>query len=213
MEEDGVIPSFFVYYILKTGQRGENMNSILEWLSSTTGIITTISAFMVAILLFIENSKKLIFKPLSKIFNFLFGWLHKKDREEAVALRKSVIEFMDQSNAQDEKIIGIIDNLDGKVMDIAEHVDGLDSQMKDLDNQIKDLDGQVKDNEKDRIRQEIFHYGYIARMKAPITTEEWRHIQEIYKKYHDVLKANGMVTEEYEYIKEYYYAQFKDGQK
>lgn len=159
------------------------MDNILAWLSSTTGIITTFTAFMIAILLFIENSKKLVFKPLTKIFTFLFGWLHKKEDAQIKALQDSLNQFIVTSNEQDEKIVGMFNNLSDR----------------------------INDNECDRIRAEMFNYGRIARNRGHISTEEWRHIQDIYYKYHEVLKGNGQVTEEYNFIKEYYYSQFKEG--
>lgn len=156
------------------------MDNILAWLSSTTGIITTFTAFMVAILLFIENSKKLVFKPLTKIFTFMFGWLHQKEDKEIKALMSSVKSFMNKSDERDDIIIGMVNNLSTR----------------------------INDNECDRIRAEMFNYGRISRGHGHISTEEWRHIQDIYYKYHEILHGNGQVTEEYNYIKEYYYSQF-----
>lgn len=157
------------------------MDNILAWLSSSTGIITTFTAFMVAILVFIENSKKLVFKPLTKIFGFLFGWLHKDADKQLQALQDSLDAFIEKSDKRDDIIIGMVNNLSTR----------------------------MNDNECDRIRAEMFNYGRIARGHHHISTEEWRHIQDIYYKYHEVLKGNGQVTEEYNYIKEYYYSQFE----
>lgn len=161
------------------------MDNILAWLSSTTGVITTFTAFMVAILLLIENSKKLVFKPLSKIGNFLFGWLHRKDHEKIRSLEDKFDAFMKHSDERDEKLITMM----------------------------QDINKRIDTNECDRIRAEMFNYGRIARAHGRISTEEWRHIQDIYYKYHEVLKGNGQVTEEYEYIKEYYYSQFENGKE
>lgn len=161
------------------------MDNILAWMSSTTGIITTFTAFMVAILLFVENSKKLVFKPLSKIFNFLFGWIHRKEDKQIKAIQDSLDNFIKKSDERDDIIIGMVNNLSVR----------------------------INDNECDRIRAEMFNYGRIARAHGHISTEEWRHIQDIYYKYHEVLKGNGQVTEEYNYIREYYYSQFEDNNK
>lgn len=157
------------------------MDNILAWLSSTTGIITTFTAFMVAILLFIENSKKLVFKPLTKIFTFMFGWLHKKEDGQIKAIQGSLEKFIKKSDERDDIIIGMVNNLSTR----------------------------INDNECDRIRAEMFNYGRLARGCHHISTEEWRHIQDIYYKYHEVLRGNGQVTEEYNYIREYYYSQYK----
>lgn len=159
------------------------MDSILAWLSSTTGIITTVTAFMVAILLFIENSKKLVFKPLTRIGSFLFGWLHKKDHERMDKLEDTMVEFMKASAESDERIIAMIESMHES----------------------------IDTNEKDRIRNAVFAYGRIARAHGHITTEEWRYLQDLYYKYHNELNGNGQVTEEYEFIKGYYYSQFENG--
>lgn len=157
------------------------MDNILAWMSSTTGIITTFTAFMVAILLFIENSKKLVFRPLSRLGKFLFGWMSKTHEESVEKLAAEVRTFMERSEAGD----------------------------KELAEAIKGIRQDMNTNECDRIRAEIFNYGRIARNHHPISTEEWRHIQDIYYKYHEVLHGNGQVTEEYEFIKGYYYSQFE----
>lgn len=158
------------------------MDNILAWLNTTTGVITTFTAFMVAILLFIENSKKLVFRPLSRLGKFLFGWINRAHDEGVEKLATEVRAFMEQSEAVDKKL--------------AEAIDGIRNDMNT--------------NECDRIRAEIFNYGRIARNHHHISTEEWRHIQDIYYKYHEVLKGNGQVTEEYNFIKEYYYSQFEN---
>lgn len=159
------------------------MGNILAWMSTTTGTITTITAFMVAILLFIENSKKLVFKPLTRIGNFLFGWLHKKDHERMDMLENSLTDFMKASAESDEKIVGMMEII--------------------TDN--------INANEKDRIRSTMFNYGRIARNHGHITSEEWRYLQNLYYKYHNDLGGNGVVTEEYEFIKKYYYTQYEGG--
>lgn len=86
-------------------------------------------------------------------------------------------------------------------------VDQRDAELYGMFNNLSD---RINVNESDRIRAEIFGYGRIARIHSYISTEEWRHIQDIYYKYHNVLKGNGQVTEEYEYIKQYYYSQFEE---
>lgn len=159
------------------------MGNILAWMSTTTGTITTITAFMVAILLFIENSKKLVFKPLTRIGNFLFGWLHKKDHERMDMLENSLTDFMKASAESDEKIVSMMEIM--------------------TDN--------MNANEKDRIRSTMFNYGRIARNHGHITSEEWRYLQNLYYKYHNDLGGNGAVTEEYEFIKKYYYTQYEGG--
>lgn len=157
------------------------MGDIMAWLSSTTGVITTVVAFMAAILLLIENSKKLVFRPLSKLKDILFGWINKSDHERMAKLEEQFNTFLEKSNAVHQEIVDSVGTLGDK----------------------------IDANECDRIRSEIFNYGRIARTHHVISVEEWRHIQDIYYKYHDTLHGNGQVTEEYDFIKEYYYAQFE----
>ena len=157
------------------------MSDILNWLNSATGIITTIVAFMAAILLFIENSKKIVFNPLTKLGKILFGWMSKDQSKELKEIRNEINQFVERSDKRDEEIFGLIHGLTTT----------------------------VKENECDRIRSEIFMYGRMARNHQSIGDEEWRHIQDIYYKYHEVLHGNGQVTEEYSFIKDYYYKQFE----
>ena len=159
------------------------MNDILVWLHSTTGEITVVTAFITAVLLFIEHSKKIVFRPLSKLADLLFGWLHKTDHERMDMLENTLTEFMKVSAESDEKIINIIQGVEDS----------------------------IRINEKDRIRNIIFSYGRVARSHGHITTDEWRYIQDLYYKYHNDLGGNGQVTEEYDFVKGYYYSQFEKG--
>lgn len=147
-----------------------------------------ISALLAVIAVIIENSEKIAAKPVSAFFS----WLSRKmnsDKDEKLDEMKSVmIKYLETSSQKDEELQQAIDDL-----------------KKDMGDLRKNMD----DNERDRIRAEIFRFGRLARLGSKITTEEWRHIQDIYYKYHDTLLGNGSITEEYSVIKGFYEDQFK----
>lgn len=185
------------------------MENIGAWLTSATGILTIAGSFLIALLAVLDASKKVVWQPIRGFFKWLLGITKKKKEKVWTELRETLTEFMDNSNKQDEKIIGMIEGVEEEITALAEQVDNVDGQVKDLDNQVKEIDGQVKSNESDRIRQLIFQYARFAKNGAQITDEEWHHLQSMYYKYHEELHGNGLVTEEYNYIKDYYYNQFK----
>ena len=70
-----------------------------------------------------------------------------------------------------------------------------------LSNQIKKVDEKVDVNERDRIRYEILQFSSSLRDGYRRTDNEYTHIEELYQKYHDELKANSYITSEMDYIR------------
>ena len=155
---------------------------MLEIIQSITQWLLPISALLAVIALIIENSKKIAAKPISKIFSWIGRAMNKDSQEDLAHIKEGLVQLNAKVEQRDAELYGMFNNLSDRI-DV---------------------------NESDRIRAEIFGYGRIARTHGYITTEEWRHIQDVYYKYHNVLKGNGQVTEEYEYIKQYYYSQFEE---
>lgn len=73
----------------------------------------------------------------------------------------------------------------------------------------KELKQMIFANESDRLRGEIFNCGNRCRRGIPLSLEEYRYIQEVYKKYSEKLRCNGIGKEEYEFITRYYESQKK----
>ena len=65
------------------------------------------------------------------------------------------------------------------------------------------LSEKVDANERDRLRQELFRYGNLARRGAKISGEEFRYLQECFEKY-TRLGGNGIAHDEYELVRAYY---------
>lgn len=70
-----------------------------------------------------------------------------------------------------------------------------------LSTQITAVDKKVDENEIDRIRYEILQFSSSLRRGEEHTENEYQHIEELYKKYHDELHANSYITSEMEYIR------------
>lgn len=83
-------------------------------------------------------------------------------------------------------------------------------EIKTTCNEIVDNVSEIKSlvfqNESDRLRGELFSCGNRCRRNIPLSLEEFRYIQEVYQKYSEKLHCNSIGTEEYEFIKAYYYS-------
>ena len=110
--------------------------------------------------------------------------------------RKWIIEsFVRQS--QSRQINTKMDELNTK-MDI------LLDKNEQLDTRLTRVEQNVLENEADRIRAELFDCGNRCRRGIRLHPEEFTHIQEIYRKYTDVLHQNHEGETEYNFIHNYY---------
>lgn len=71
----------------------------------------------------------------------------------------------------------------------------------ELDKKITKIDEKVDINERDRIRYEILQFSGSLRNGLTRTGNDYQHIEELYQKYHEVLKANSYITSEIEFIR------------
>ena len=154
-------------------------------LRTLTDWLVPISTFLIVVAAIIENSKKIGAKPITKFFKWIDKIMNEERDKKAEQINNDLLCYIKKSDEKDQE----------------------------LQQEIEDLHENMNDNERDRIRSEIFKYGRIARTHNPISTEEWRHIQDIYYKYHNKLKGNGQITEEYLVIKEFYESQYKDNKE
>ena len=93
--------------------------------------------------------------------------------------------------------------------DINDNITKSHNELKnDIKNVKEDLSDKIFKNEKDRLKSELFDCGNRCRRKMPLYLEEFRHIQDVYAKYHNELHANGTGKEEYDFISEYFNSQF-----
>lgn len=73
--------------------------------------------------------------------------------------------------------------------------------IEDLSKKISKVDEKVDENEKDRIRYEILQFSGSLRNGLKRTENDYTHIEELYQKYHEKLKANSYITSEIEFIR------------
>lgn len=71
----------------------------------------------------------------------------------------------------------------------------------ELNKKITKVDEKVDINERDRIRHEILQFSGSLRNGLTRTDNDYQHIEELYQKYHEVLKANSYITSEIEFIR------------
>jgi hypothetical protein len=69
---------------------------------------------------------------------------------------------------------------------------------------IAELSDRIFKNEADRLRSELFDCGNRCRRGIPLSGEEFRHIQDVFRKYSQELKCNGIGEDEYNFIKDYF---------
>lgn len=67
-----------------------------------------------------------------------------------------------------------------------------------------ELEDRILENEADRLRDVLFDCGNKCRRGLRLDGESYRHIQQVYKKYSEVLKQNGEGHDEYVFITDYY---------
>ena len=73
--------------------------------------------------------------------------------------------------------------------------------IESLDKKIDAVSKKVDTNEIDRIRYEILQFSGSLRNGLTRTENDYQHIEELYKKYHEDLKANSYITSEMEFIR------------
>lgn len=73
--------------------------------------------------------------------------------------------------------------------------------IKELDKKITKVDEKVDINERDRIRYEILQFSGSLRNGLTRTENDYTHIEELYEKYHNTLKANSYITSEMDFIR------------
>jgi hypothetical protein len=85
-------------------------------------------------------------------------------------------------------------------------------ELKITVNQIVDIVQELKErifkNEADRLRSELFDCGNRCRRRIPLSGEEYRHIQGVFRKYSKELHENGSGEDEYNFITTYFNSTF-----
>lgn len=124
-------------------------------------------------------------------------------------VRKGIANYVEKrisdSDESREKA-GIINQL----MKRNQKLDELLTNNAALMERIDTIEARVLENESDRLKSELFACGDRCRRKIVLHPEEFDHVKEVYRKYHDELGCNHSGTMEYEFICEYYNKQTLD---
>ena len=78
------------------------------------------------------------------------------------------------------------------------------TMLGEISNTLAELKTRIFENEADRLRSELFDCGNRCRRDIPLSGEEFRHMQEVFRKYSVELKCNSIGEEEYNFIKDYF---------
>ena len=127
-------------------------------------------------------------KPIRKyVINKISKWSNKELQDKAIQEQNKIIQKQNEAIAKEDKAIGEIKDTMDKIVDI-----------------VSELSDRIFRNEADRLRSELFDCGNRCRRRIPLSGEEFRHIQDVFKKYSDELKCNGIGEDEYNFIKDYF---------
>lgn len=118
-------------------------------------------------------------------------------------LRKRFIAFIKKTTNDVEQDIILKEQAEAIQREDAD-IQELKLSVNQIVNIVQDLKDKILKNESDRLRSELFSCGNRCRRGIPLSGEEFRHIQEVYAKYHEELHCNGIGEDEYNFIKDYF---------
>ena len=159
----------------------ETVLEVLKLASAILGFIISVSTVC-----------GLCIKPLRKfIINKISKWSNQESQDKAIKEQNQMIQKQNEAiEKQDEAIRDIKDTLNQVVTLVSE------------------LSNRIFKNEADRLRSELFDCGNRCRRHIPLSGEEFRHIQEVFKKYSDELHCNSIGEDEYNFIKDYFNSEY-----
>lgn len=160
------------------------LSTVSSWAVSITAIITCLS---------------LIFKPIRNFVVKAFGF--QKNSNE---IKKEIGEIKTDLNLVKGDVISIRDRGNEYDAGIKEVQKDIKAMKDELNEKIERVSYENDDNERSRIRRDIMRYGMIARRHEQISEREFESLRLDYEKYHGPLHGNGIVTEEYNFIVDYY---------
>lgn len=114
-------------------------------------------------------------------------WCNSEEQNKAIQLQNEAIK------AQNE----VIKREDSDIQEMK-------ATLKQLMDIVAELKEKMFENEADRLRSELFDCGNRCRRGIPLSGEEFRHIQDVFRKYSVDLKCNGIGEDEYNFIKDYF---------
>ena len=137
----------------------------------------------------------ILIKPLRKfIINKISKWSNKESQDKAIQEQNKAIQ---EQNKEIKKQNEAIKKEDEAIQEIKEKI----NQIADI---VSELSNRIFKNEADRLRSELFACGNRCRRHILLSGEEFRHIQEVFKKYSEELHCNSIGEDEYNFIKDYF---------
>lgn len=130
----------------------------------------------------------LCIKPLRKfIINQISKWSNQESQDKAIKEQNEMIQKQNETIEKEDRVIQDIKDTVNHLVDI-----------------VSELSDRIFKNEADRLRSELFACGNRCRRHIPLSGEEFRHIQEVFKKYSEELHCNSIGEDEYNFIKDYF---------
>ena len=134
-------------------------------------------------------------KPIRKfIIHKVKQWCNSEEQNKAIQEQNKIIQKQNETIQQQNETIKKEDNA---IQEIKQTLDT-------LVNIVGELKDRIFENEADRLRSELFDCGNRCRRGIPLSGEEFRHIQDVFRKYSVDLKCNGIGEDEYNFIKDYF---------
>lgn len=122
-------------------------------------------------------------------------------------LRKRFIAFIKKSTNDVEQDIILKEQAEAIKREDAD-IQELKLSVNQIVNIVQELKDIIFENEADRLRSELFSCGNRCRRRIPLSGEEYRHIQEDFRKYSEELHENGQGEDEYNFITSYFNSSF-----
>lgn len=130
----------------------------------------------------------LCIKPIRKfIVRKVKQWCNSEEQNKAIQAQNEAIKAQNKVIEREDKDIREVKATLQQVVDI-----------------VAELKDRIFQNEADRLRSELFDCGNRCRREIPLSGEEFRHIQDVFRKYSVDLKCNGIGEDEYNFIKDYF---------
>lgn len=163
-----------------------------------TVFLSTVSTWAVAITAIVA-ALAAVFKPIRSLVSKMLGLRKGTDeikkelgeiKKDLTEVKTDVSQMNKDGQRRDAEIKGVKDDI---------------KEMRDeLNEKIEKVSNENDDNERSRIRRDIMRYGQRARKQEQISEREFESLRLDYEKYHGPLHGNGIVTEEYKFIVDYY---------
>lgn len=156
----------------------------IEWFKNVAAIVGCIISTITLSSICIKPIRKWMVDKINQLSN-------KDEQDKAIQSQKMIQEEIIHKHNTDVAAIN----------DSIKSLTNLINQVKESVSQLSD---RILKNEADRLRSELFDCGNRCRREIVLSGEEFRHIQEVFKKYHDELHENSIGEDEYHFIKNYF---------